>query len=125
MPRETILVVDHSNDARQALTEVLNDEGFDVVTASSGEEALDLLERSQPALVTLDIALPGMNGLETLERFKEKRPEIPVIMLAGHATIESAFKAAKLGAYDFLVKPPELAHLILTMQKALGKEISK
>jgi two-component system nitrogen regulation response regulator NtrX len=119
MPTETILIVDDEENVRKSLAGVMRDEGYNVVTASSGREGIELLNDTQPSLALLDIAMPEMDGIETLRRFKELRPEMQVIMVTGHGTIETAVKTTKMGAYDFLVKPPELAHLTLVVQHVL------
>jgi two-component system nitrogen regulation response regulator NtrX len=119
MPNETILIVDDEESVRKSLADVMRDEGYDVVTAGSGTEGVDLLAEAQPSLALLDIAMPVMDGIETLKRFKELRPEMQVIMVTGHGTIDIAVKTTKMGAYDFLLKPPELAHLTLVVKHGL------
>ncbi len=119
MANEIILIVDDEESVRNSLAGVMKDEGYEVVTAVSGKEGLDLLHEVQPALALLDIAMPAMDGIETLRRFKEVRPDMPVIMVTGHGTIETAVKTTKMGAYDFIVKPPELQHLTLVVKHGL------
>jgi two-component system nitrogen regulation response regulator NtrX len=119
MPNETILIVDDEESVRKSLADVMRDEGYDVVTAASGREGVDLLNDAQPSLALLDIAMPEMDGIETLRKFKELRPEMQVIVVTGHGTIETAVKTTKMGAYDFLIKPPELAHLTLVVKHGL------
>ncbi|HEX9113394.1 MAG TPA: sigma-54 dependent transcriptional regulator [Nitrospirota bacterium] len=119
MSNETILIVDDEESVRKSLADVMRDEGYEVVTAGSAREGLDLVNEVQPALVLLDIAMPEMDGIETLRRIREMRPDLPVVMVTGHGTIETAVKTTKMGAYDFLVKPPELAHLILVVKHGL------
>jgi two-component system nitrogen regulation response regulator NtrX len=119
MPNETILIVDDEESVRKSLADVMRDEGYNVMTAASGKEGLDLLNDTQPSLALLDIAMPEMDGIETLRRFKELRPDMQVIMVTGHGTIDTAVKTTKMGAYDFLIKPPELAHLILVVKHGL------
>ncbi len=119
MPHETILIIDDEESVRKSLADVMRDEGYDVVTAASGRESIDLLSEIQPSLVLLDIAMPEMDGIETLRRIKDIRPEMPIIMVTGHGTIDTAVKTVKMGAYDFLVKPPQLDHLILVVQHGL------
>src|SRR3990172_12110489 len=93
MSGETILIVDDEESMRKSLADVMRDEGYDVVTASSGREGIDLLNETQPSLALLDIAMPGMDGIEVLRRFREMRPDMPVIMVTGHGTIETAVKS--------------------------------
>ncbi|HUK99975.1 MAG TPA: sigma-54 dependent transcriptional regulator [Nitrospirota bacterium] len=119
MSNETILIVDDEESVRKSLADVMRDEGYDVVTAASGREGIDLLSKSQPSLALLDIAMPEMDGIETLRRFKELQPDMQVIMVTGHGTIEIAVKTTKMGAYDFLIKPPELAKLTLVVKHGL------
>ncbi len=119
MAGETILIVDDEESVRKSLADVMRDEGYEVVTAASGRECIDLLNEVQPSLALLDIAMPEMDGIETLRRFREIRPDVPVIMVTGHGTIETAVRTTKMGAYDFMVKPPELAHLTLVVKHGL------
>ena len=119
MPKETILVVDDEEGIRRSLAATLADEGYEVVTAASGREALDLLSEAQPALALLDIAMPEMDGVETLRRFKESSPDMAVIMVTGHGGIDEAVKTVKLGAYDFITKPPDTARILLSVQHGL------
>ena len=119
MSNELILIVDDEESVRKSLADVMRDEGYEVMTASSGKEGIDALAEIQPALALLDIAMPEMDGIETLRRFKEIRPDLPVIMVTGHGTIEIAVKTTKMGAYDFLVKPPELQHLTLVVKHGI------
>jgi two-component system, NtrC family, nitrogen regulation response regulator NtrX len=116
---ELILIVDDEESVRKSLADVMRDEGYEVMTASSGKEGIDMLTETQPSLALLDIAMPELDGIETLRRFKEIRPDMPVIMVTGHGTIETAVKTTKMGAYDFLVKPPELQHLTLIVKHGI------
>jgi len=116
---KTIMVVDDEKDIRESLSGVLSDEGYIVVTADSSEDALKKIEAAVPELVLLDIWLPGMDGTEALKRIKLKHPFLPVIMISGHANIETAVKTTKLGAYDFIEKPLSLDKVVLTVQHAL------
>ena len=119
MSGETILIVDDEESVRNSLAGVMRDEGYEVVTAASGKEGIELLPEAQPALVLLDIAMPGMDGIETLQRLKEIRPDLPVVMVTGHGTIETAVKTTKMGAYDFILKPPELEPLTLVVKHGI------
>ena len=115
-----ILIVDDEPGIRQSLKGAFDDEGFSTDTASSGEECLQKLEVSPCDLVLLDIWLPGIDGLETLRRLRERFPDIRVIMISGHATIATAVTATKLGAYDFIEKPLSLEHTLLVARNALS-----
>jgi two-component system, NtrC family, nitrogen regulation response regulator NtrX len=115
----TILVVDDEASITQSLDGILTDEGFEVVSARDGASALEKIEELMPELVLLDIWMPGMDGLETLAKIKETAPSLPVVMMSGHGTIETAVKATKLGAYDFIEKPLSLEKILLCIQNAL------
>ncbi len=119
MPTDTILIVDDEESIRKSLASALGDEGYEVVTAASGREALDLLSETQPALALLDIAMPEMDGIETLRRFKETRPEMVVIMVTGHGGIDEAVRTVKLGAYDFITKPPSTERILLSVKHGI------
>ena len=117
--KETILLVDDEESIRKTLGDVLGDEGYRVIASADGESALSELEREHPDLVLLDIWMPGMDGIETLQRIKEKRPELPVIMISGHGSVETAVKSTKLGAFDFIEKPLSLDKILLVISHAL------
>ena len=119
MPIETILIVDDEESIRQSLAGILHDEGYEVASAATGKEALDLLSEAQPSLALLDIAMPVMDGIEVLRRFKEARPEMQVIMITGHGTIDTAVQTTKMGAYDFLQKPLSLERVTLAVKHGL------
>jgi len=104
-PVNTILVVDDEESIRSSLSGILSDEGFNVILAEDGKKALNVAGSESPDLVLLDIWMPGMDGMETLKKMKEEIPSLPVIMMSGHGTIETAVQATKLGAYDFIEKP--------------------
>jgi two-component system nitrogen regulation response regulator NtrX len=118
MPR--ILIVDDEPGIRQSLKGVFEDEGFSVDAVASGEECLKKIGEDSYDLVLLDIWLPGIDGLETLRRLREKSPRTHVIMISGHATIATAVSATKLGAYDFIEKPLSIDHTLLTARNALS-----
>ena len=116
---ETILIVDDEESIRTSLEGILGDESFRTVVAATGEEALMLAQTEDPDLVLLDIWMPGIDGLETLQRLRQSRPNQLIIMMSGHGTIETAVKATRLGAYDFIEKPLSLEKLLLSIQNAL------
>jgi len=115
----TIMVVDDEESILQSLEGILSDEGFEVVCAKTGPEALEQIQEVFPDLILLDIWMPGMDGIETLEKIKETYPHLQVVMMSGHGTIETAVKATKRGAYDFIEKPLSLEKLLLSVNNAL------
>jgi two-component system response regulator AtoC len=114
-----VLVIDDDTGVRDYLTTLMARQGYEVFSAASGEEALEQLPESRPDVVTLDVVLDGMDGLETLRRLKKRLPEIPVVMLSGHGHARTIVQAMQLGASDFLRKPFEVEELELAFQKAL------
>jgi two-component system, NtrC family, nitrogen regulation response regulator NtrX len=119
MAGEHILVVDDEPAIRTALRGVLEDEGYRVSTVGSGTDALRLMTEDTPDVVFLDIWMPKKDGLDTLADLKRARPEAPVIMISGHGTIDTAVKATRLGAYDFIEKPLSLEKTLVTVTRAL------
>jgi two-component system nitrogen regulation response regulator NtrX len=111
--QKTIMIVDDEKSICQSLGSILADEGYEILTAGSGEEAIKVIEEEPPSLVILDIWLPGIDGIETLKMIKSRYPQIRVIMISGHGTIETAVKATKLGAFDFFEKPLSMEKVIL------------
>jgi len=114
-----ILIVDDEETILQSLEGILTDEGFEVQSASNGREALERVGEELPDLVLLDIWMPEMDGIDALVRIKEAYPHLQVIMMSGHGTIETAVKATKLGAYDFIEKPLSLEKVLLAINNAL------
>ena len=114
-----ILVVDDQDTIRHFVTRALEDEGHIVTPAPSGERALELFAAEQPEAVVLDLKLPGINGLEVLKRVKEIEKQTIVIMITAYGEISSAVKAMKAGAFDYIPKPVDLDHLILSLNRAL------
>ena len=114
-----ILVVDDERTIRESLRGILEDENYKVLLAESGESCLELLKKRTCEIVLLDIWLPGMDGLETLERIKQIEDPPEVIMISGHGTIETAVRATKLGAFDFLEKPLSVDRTLILIKNAL------
>ena len=115
-----ILVVDDEPDIRNLVKEILEDEGFKVEVAEDADQAKSKRETFNPDLVLLDIWMPGIDGISLLKQWKEENIlSIPVVMMSGHGTVETAVEATKVGAYDFIEKPLSLAKLILTVKHAL------
>src|SRR5262249_52395285 len=119
MPR-TVLIVDDEASIRQSLTGALKDEGYKVSVAESGAKALEALRSERPDVVMLDIWMPEMDGLETLKQIKAEWPEQIVLMMSGHGTIDTAVRATKLGAFDFIEKPLSLERLLVMLQNVSG-----
>jgi UDP-3-O-[3-hydroxymyristoyl] N-acetylglucosamine deacetylase len=117
----TVLVIDDEASIRRSLEGVLKDEGLSVVLAEDGETAISILMNVRPALVLLDIWMPGMDGLETLRKIKELHPDLPVVMISGHATISTAVAATRLGALDFLEKPLDLTGTIQMVRRVMAQ----
>ncbi len=118
----TILIVDDEPGIRRSLGQSLSEEGFGVLKAERGEQALDLLQGPDGDgihLILLDIWLPGLDGLATLKEARRLRPDLPVVMISGHGSIETALQATRLGAFDFLEKPIDLDRLLLVVGNAL------
>ncbi|SHJ11912.1 two component, sigma54 specific, transcriptional regulator, Fis family [Malonomonas rubra DSM 5091] len=119
MRKNKILVVDDEHLIRWSLDQNLKKQGYDVVTAGSGEEAMRLVQEESPDLMLLDVQLPGMNGMEVLEKVKETEEDIIVIMVTALGVLETAVKAMRLGAYDYINKPFNLDELAIVIKKAL------
>ncbi len=117
-----ILVIDDEKSIRESLRGVLEDEGFEVKEADSGESALQLIKKERFDAILLDVWLPGIDGIDVLTKIKEKEDSSPVIMISGHANIETAVKATKIGAYDFLEKPLSSDRVLLTIKNALKQK---
>src|SRR4051812_16619847 len=114
-----ILIVDDEPEIRKSLRGVLEDEGYKISVAASGEACLDEIRRHPFDLVLLDIWLPGADGLETLQEIKKSDTSPEVIMISGHGTIESAVRATKLGAFDFVEKPLSLDKTLILVKNAI------
>jgi len=117
--KDAILVVDDEAGVRSSLAAILGDEGYAVTSADSGEAGLAALEARRFDLVLLDVWLPGLDGLEVLRRIRERDSELPVVVISGHGTIETAVKAVRLGAQDFVEKPLSLEKTVLAVRNAL------
>jgi UDP-3-O-acyl N-acetylglucosamine deacetylase len=118
----TVLVIDDEASIRRSLEGVLKDEGLSVLLAEDGETAISILMNVRPSLVLLDIWMPGMDGLETLRKIKELHPDLPVVMISGHATISTAVAATRLGALDFLEKPLDLTGTIQMVRRVIAEQ---
>ncbi len=123
--RFRVLVIDDDPGVRDYMEALVSRQGYEVFAAADGEEALGSLERTRPDLITLDVVLPGMDGLAVLAELKKRLPDVPVVMLSGHGQARNIVQAMRLGASDFLRKPFEVEELELAFQKALEKRALK
>jgi DNA-binding NtrC family response regulator len=121
----TILVVDDEVDTREVLKDRLESAGYQVLIAASGSECLEVLDRQNPQLVLLDVAMPDMNGLEVLTEIRRRGQDVTVVMITAYGTIESAVQAMKKGAYDFIPKPFDPDHIVLVVAKAIERAMLK
>ncbi len=116
-----ILVIDDEVSIRKTLIEILSFEGYKTHEASDGEQGIKIFSEHKFDAVLCDIKMPKMDGMEFLNKALEVAPDVPVIMISGHGTIETAVEAVKKGAYDFISKPPDLNRLLITIKNALDK----
>jgi len=120
-----LLLVDDEQSFVKVMSQRLRRRGFIVSYACSGKDALNGLEADNSIeVVILDVKMPGMDGIETLRMIKKKRPLVQVIMLTGHATVDSAIEAMKLGAIDYLMKPCDLSELVCKVKQAANRKRS-
>lgn len=117
----SILIIDDEKSIRNVLRDILQHEGYQVEEAPDGEQGIKLFQSKTFDLVLCDIKMPKMDGMEVLQQIMAVNPEIPVIMISGHGSIENAVEAVKKGAYDFISKPPDLNRLLITLRNALDK----
>jgi DNA-binding NtrC family response regulator len=116
-----ILIIDDEKAIRKTLGEILSYEGYKLEEAGDGEEGLKKFREKEYDVILCDIKMPKMDGIEFLEKAKDVNPDIPVIMISGHGTIETAVEAVKKGAYDYISKPPDLNRLLITIRNAMDK----
>lgn len=121
MVKMRMMLVDDEERFLQTMQKMLAKKGFDAFTATSGEACLEKLETELVHVVILDVKMPGMDGVETLQRIKARFPMVEVIMLTGHATAESAVQGLKLGATDYLTKPTTIEDLLAKAQEAYDR----
>lgn len=120
---EKVLLVDDEVDFLEVMEERLTARGIEVSTSSSAKDALEQIDADAFDAVILDLQMPGMDGLEALQQIKERRPEIQVILLTGHATVEKGVEAIKMGAMDFVEKPADIEVLEDKITKAHKKKM--
>jgi len=118
-----VLLIDDEEEFLKILGERLKTRGLKVNTGTSGENALALIDKENFDAIILDLAMPGIDGIETLRLLKEKNPDLEIIMLTGHATVKKGIEAMKLGAEDFLEKPVDLKVLLERISEAKNKRI--
>ncbi|NNG00183.1 MAG: response regulator [Desulfobacteraceae bacterium] len=118
MTTEKVLLVDDEVDFLETMAERLQTRGMDVTTVDKADEAFEKIQAEDYDAVILDFLMPGMNGIEALKALKKKRPDLQVILLTGHATIEKSVEAMKLGAVDFLEKPADIEALTEKIKEA-------
>ncbi len=121
MPKSRILVIDDEAAIRDSLRMTLEYEGYDFVAAATGQEGLALAERDAPDLVILDVKMPGMDGLEVLDRLRSMNETLPVVVISGHGTISTAVEATKKGAFDFIEKPFASERVLVSLRNALDQ----
>ena len=119
MPR--ILIIDDEKAIRNTLRDILQYEKFEVDEAADGLEGLKKAEAGNFDLILCDIKMPKMDGIEVLSKLQEMNPDLPVVMISGHGTIETAVEAIKKGAYDYIAKPPDLNRLLVTVRNAMDR----
>jgi len=116
-----ILVVDDDDQMRGLLQALLADEGYEIITASNGKDALKAMEDEKPDLVFLDIEMPEMNGLGVLNEMQQRSLHIPVIVITGHSTMDNAIQAIRSGAREFITKPLDLNKIRALAKRYLNK----
>src|SRR4026209_1252248 len=119
--KSRILVIDDEAEIRRSVRMILEYEGYDVIEASSGPEGMTLVERESPDLVFLDIKMPGMDGLDALQRTEAAKVSLPFVIISGHGTVRTAVEATKAGAFDFIEKPLASERVLVTIRNALDQ----
>lgn len=118
----SILIIDDEKAIRKTLGEILSYEGYQIDDAENGEEGLKKIKEKNYDVVLCDIKMPKIDGLEFLEKARSSNPDLPIIMISGHGTIETAVEAVKKGAFDYVAKPPDLNRLLITIRNAMDKQ---
>ena len=124
MGKARILIVDDDRPTVMIISSVLKKHGYDVFTAFNGISGLRKAQEEKPHLIILDIVMPGIDGIETLRRIKEKFPDLYVVIISAYGTIETSVKAIKYGAFDFIEKPLEMSYLLEKVNSILSVEES-
>src|SRR4030042_2395884 len=118
-----VLVVDDEDDFRETLVKRLKIRSLNVWGAASGQKALDLMDEMVFDVVVLDVKMPGLDGIETLREMKKKKPLTEVILLTGHASMESGIEGIKLGAFDYMMKPVNIDELLDTVRQVFERKV--
>src|SRR5260221_5994091 len=121
MPKSRVLVIDDEAAIRDSLKMTLEYEGYEFRGAATGQEGIALVERESPDLVLLDVKMPGMDGLEVLDRLRAFNDALPVVVVSGHGTISTAVEATKKGAFDFIEKPFASDRVLVSLRNALDQ----
>ncbi len=116
-----VLYIEDDDSLRAQISAGLRDRGFTVIDTGSGKDGLRILNMQGADIVLCDLNMPAMGGFEVLQKTRDKHPDVPVIMITGHGTIQAAVRAMQVGAYDFMIKPTEIAELETTIRNALDK----
>jgi len=119
----SVLIVDDEDDFRETLVKRMKKRRLNVSGAESGEKALELMAQGTFDVVILDVKMPGMDGIETLREIKKKKPLTEVILLTGHASMESGIEGMKLGAFDYIMKPVNIDELLEKMRQAYERKV--
>jgi DNA-binding NtrC family response regulator len=117
----SILVIDDEAAIRETLKEILEYEKYDVTLAEDGAKGLQLLQKNNFDVILSDVKMPGIDGMELLDRVQALAPDVPIVMISGHGSVEMAIEATKKGAYDFITKPPDLNRLLITLRNAVDR----
>lgn len=116
---DTILIIDDDEHLRKGFERMLTEEGYSVKSASSGEAGIEIIHANVPDLVILDVRLPGINGLQAFKIIHEMEPKLPVIIMTGYGTTETAIEATKMGAFDYILKPFDIPDMLSQVKQAL------
>ena len=121
MNKHTILIVDEEDSVKEILKGIFEGVGYKTLTASSGTDALKLVDTESIDIVLMEVWLPDMDGFEVFEEIRKKRRDLPVIIMSGHANNDTAFHAGKIGVYDFLEKPLSLDKILIVAKRAINE----
>ena len=124
MIKPKVLLVDDEEEFREVLSQRMEKRGLDTDTAENGLQAIEMVENKNYDAIILDLAMPGLDGIETLERLLKQKPDLQIIVLTGQATVEKGVRAVKMGAADFLEKPAEIEALVAKIEQAQQKSIA-